>query len=75
LCEGHDTCYSGEPWRGYCRACGDYLQPCCLNTAYPCDYGECNSDGICKRRGSGSSSSSSGTGGGGGGCFLATAVE
>lgn len=35
------TCYSGYPWNGMCIACGDYYQPCCPDTAYECDYGDC----------------------------------
>ena len=31
-----------------CRACGDYEQPCCTDTDYPCDYGECVNT-TCKR--------------------------
>jgi len=33
---------------GICIACGDYEQPCCPNTDYECDYGQCIG-GICKR--------------------------
>ena len=70
ICEGQDTCYSGEPLYGYCQACGDLTQPCCTNTSYPCDYGTCNVDGICWS-GSGSNSSSSGDSSKGG-CLLRT---
>lgn len=30
----------------FCQACGDFGQACCPDTAYPCDYGTCQS-GVC----------------------------
>lgn len=43
-------CSSGvyDSWSGICIHCGFYEQPCCPNTNYPCDYGQCV-NGICKR--------------------------
>ena len=43
-------CYYGvyNYYKGICEACGDYEQPCCLNTYYECDYGKCV-NGICKK--------------------------
>jgi hypothetical protein len=40
-------CFTGVEDAGDCIACGqDYWQPCCPNTQYECDYGECIA-GIC----------------------------
>jgi hypothetical protein len=43
-------CYYGvyNPSSDICEACGDYEQPCCQDTSYECDYGQCI-NGRCKR--------------------------
>lgn len=43
-------CYYGvyNPYSDICEACGDYEQPCCQDTVYQCDYGQCI-NGRCKR--------------------------
>jgi hypothetical protein len=47
-CDGF--CYYGvyNSKSDICEACGDYEQPCCLNTDYECDWGQCV-NGVCKR--------------------------
>jgi hypothetical protein len=53
---GAYTCYYGilDTRRNVCLACGDYEQPCCTYTDYPCSYGRCtvgypHTGGICKK--------------------------
>jgi hypothetical protein len=36
-----------DSWTGICMHCGFLEQPCCPNTDYDCDYGQCV-NGICK---------------------------
>jgi hypothetical protein len=53
--DGDLFCYDGVLNRSnnICLACGDYYQPCCQYTDYPCDYGNCSNptypytDGTC----------------------------
>lgn len=54
--DGEPVCYYGvlDRGRNICLACGDYEQPCCQYTDYPCDYGACTVGypyigGFCKR--------------------------
>ncbi|MDD3565967.1 MAG: hypothetical protein PHN90_09915 [Methanothrix sp.] len=53
--DGKLVCSYGVLGNDICLACGDYEQPCCQYTDYPCDYGECTNPnyphvgGICKR--------------------------
>ena len=39
--DGKLVCSYGVLGNDICLACGDYEQPCCQYTDYPCDYGEC----------------------------------
>ncbi|OGJ16319.1 hypothetical protein A3K73_01890 [Candidatus Pacearchaeota archaeon RBG_13_36_9] len=55
---GYKPCYYNEYAKCYygvynsyfdiCEACGDYEQPCCPDTVYECDYGQCI-NGRCKK--------------------------
>lgn len=79
------VCYTGvlDKADTICRACGDYEQPCCQYTDYPCDYGECRTPdgkkkvgypyvgGICKRVDATATPTPSGCGGYGKPCCKA----
>jgi hypothetical protein len=58
-----DYCQTGvlDSRLGICLACGDYEQPCCQSTDYPCDYdGQCK-NGICKKLNSQAPSTNAGS--------------
>jgi hypothetical protein len=54
MVNGESVCREGKlvtipgTTESICIACGDYEQPCCTDTDYPCDYGECVNT-TCKR--------------------------